>query len=260
VRSREDVASVLELQARGVPLSEIANLTGVPRGTVRDWLAGRVPRGMRSGDGGLIARCEDCGGPTHRPQEFPPSYAYLLGLYLGDGCLSAHPRGVYKLRIVLDLRYPRIVEECEAAIREINVGRRVHRVMRRSNYVESGDYSNVEVSSYSKSWPCLFPQHGPGRKHHRRIELAGWQGELVARNPQLLLRGLIHSDGCRFINTGRKWRHPRYSFSNLSTDIRALFCHACDLLDLHWTTAGHTIYVSRKADVARLDGIIGPKS
>jgi hypothetical protein len=44
---------------------------------------------------------------------------YLLGLYLGDGCISAHPRGVYRLRITLDLRYPGIVEECEAALRAV---------------------------------------------------------------------------------------------------------------------------------------------
>lgn len=24
----------------------------------------------------------------------------------------------------------------------------------------------VEVSLYSKLWPCLLPQHGPGQKHH----------------------------------------------------------------------------------------------
>jgi hypothetical protein len=29
----------------------------------------------------------------------------------------------------------------------------------------------TEVASYSKHWICLFPQHGPGRKHDRRIEL-----------------------------------------------------------------------------------------
>ncbi|MBB4855083.1 hypothetical protein HNP40_002475 [Mycobacteroides chelonae] len=23
----------------------------------------------------------------------------------------------------------------------------------------------VDVAMYSKHWPCLFPQHGPGRKH-----------------------------------------------------------------------------------------------
>jgi hypothetical protein len=34
------------------------------------------------------------------------AYAYLLGLYLGDGCLSEHPRGVYHLRVACAARYP----------------------------------------------------------------------------------------------------------------------------------------------------------
>jgi hypothetical protein len=89
--------------------------------------------------------------------------------------------------------------------------------------------------------------------------LTRWQRDLVEASPQSLIRGLIHSDGCRFINTGRRWRHPRYAFSNLSEDIREIFCDGCDLLALHWTRAGNTIYVSRKADVALLDTFVGPK-
>ena len=62
------------------------------------------------------------------------------------------------------------------------------------------------------------------------------------------------------MNTGRAWRHPRYSFCNVSDGIKAIFCDACDQLDLHWTRTGpKTIYVSRKADVAVLDRIVGPK-
>jgi hypothetical protein len=118
-----------------------------------------------------------------------------------------------------------------------------------------------ELYAYSKAWPCLFPQHGPGRKHEREIALAGWQRRLVARRPTLLLRGLIHSDGCRFQNTGRGWSHPRYSFANKSEDIKRIFCDACELVGLHWTRSGEkTIYVSRKADVAFLDRFVGPKS
>jgi hypothetical protein len=117
------------------------------------------------------------------------------------------------------------------------------------------------VHAYSKSWPCLLPQHGPGKKHERKIALTGWQQELVDLAPGLLLRGLIQSDGCRFINSGSGgWRAPRYSFSNLSIDIKRIFCEACDQLGLHWTTAPPKfIYVSRKADVARLDEFVGPK-
>ncbi|MFZ0976757.1 MAG: hypothetical protein WAN22_31350 [Solirubrobacteraceae bacterium] len=117
----------------------------------------------------------------------------------------------------------------------------------------------VEVSAYWKCWPCLFPQHGAGRKHQRRIELTDWQTTLVDRWPEQLLRGLIHSDGCRFQNTGTNWSWPRYSFSQVSDDIRTIFCDACDRLGLRWTAARPTIYVSRKADVAILDEFVGPK-
>jgi hypothetical protein len=66
-----------------------------------------------------------------------------------------------------------------------------------------------------------LPQHGPGRKHERRIELAAWQREIVDRFPQKFLRGLLHSDGCRTVNrfkttlpSGRvaEYAYPRWFF------------------------------------------------
>jgi hypothetical protein len=119
----------------------------------------------------------------------------------------------------------------------------------------------VEVNAYWKCWPCLFPQHGTGPKHDRPITLTVWQQRVVDRWPEQLLRGLVHSDGCRFRNTGRNnWSWPRYSFVNVSDDIRRIFCDACDLLGLRYTLAkGTTVYVSRKPDVAKLDTFIGPK-
>lgn len=191
----------------------------------------------------------------------PRAYVYLLGLYLGDGTISTHPRRVHRLRIFLDKKYPAIVSECERAMRAVMPDNAVHRLLTVSNC--------FQVSSYSKAWPCLFPQHGPGMKHTRRIWLAEWQRQLAERWPQALIRGMIHSDGCRFINTrGRRdtWSAPRYCFRNLSTDVTSIFCSACDELELGWTGAfpederkAVTIYVSRKADVARMDGFVGPK-
>jgi hypothetical protein len=259
MRRAEEVREVLELAAAGHSASTIARQTGVPRGTVRDWLAGKVPR-RGSAEGFLEGSCDTCGREAHDFLALPLAYVYLLGLYLGDGCISEHRRKVYRLRIVLDLRYPGIVDECAAAIAEVMPENAVHRQKRKGGFTRGEEFTNVEVSAYSKSWPCLFPQHGRGRKHERQIELSEWQRELVARQPQLLLRGLIQSDGCRFINTGRSWRAPRYSFSNLSHDIRTIFCDACDLMGLRWTASGATtIYVSRKADVAILDRFVGPK-
>ena len=232
--------TVRELADRGVPASEIARRAGIPGSTVREWL--RHPRRY---DSEAATECIVCAGEAHRFSELPGSYAYLLGLYLGDGCLSKHPRGVYKLRIALDAKYRGIVEECSAAIEETNRGNAVNRSLRKGY---------VEVYSYSKSWPCLLPQHGTGKKHLRSVSLASWQRDLVGRWPELLLRGLIQSDGSRFMNTGRGRSYPRYNFTNLSRDVQDIFCEACDQLGLRWTRAGEkTIYVSRKSDVAILD-------
>jgi hypothetical protein len=214
---------------------------------VNDWISGRLPRRFMTPDYG----CASCRGAHHRFEELPLSYSYLLGLYLGDGSIASHARGVCRLRLNLDAAYPRILDEAEVAMREVLPASKVNRYPR--------PYGDVEVSSYSKAWPCLLPQHGPGKKHLRRIQLSAWQEKLVRATPHLLLRGLIHSDGCRFVNTGRKWRHPRYAFSNLSADIRLIFAKACDELGLHWTTSGRIVYVSRMADVEKMDRFIGPK-
>ena len=84
------------------------------------------------------------------------------------------------------------------------------------------------------------------------------------------LRGLIHSDGCRVINrftttlpSGRvaEYAYPRYFFSNLSADIRALFCEYCERLGIRWTQSNHrNISVAQRRSVALLDEFIGSKS
>ncbi len=248
------IAQALALAETGRTATEVAGLTGLPRSTVRGWLRGALPRSSAGGE------CPACGGGAHHFGALPAEYMYLLGIYLGDGCISAHRRGVYRLRLFLDARYPRIIEECEAAIRKLRPGSKVARLARSGGYANSAQGSNVELSAYWRGWPCLFPQHGSGRKHERPIVLADWQRELLQAHPESLLRGLIHSDGCRFINTGTNWRHPRYSFSNVANDIRAIFCEACEAIGVHWTAAPRTVYVSKKRDVARLDDFIGPKA
>lgn len=271
MHSRATVAEALRLRdEEDLGARRVARRLGLSIATVRDWHAGKLPRhsrGIRPGDP-VPASCDSCGHDEHRFAELPEAYVYLLGLYLGDGCISTHRRGVHRLRIFLDLAYPRIIEECADAVRQVMPDNSVSKLRRSGSYSTSDEPSNVEVSGFSKSWPCLFPQHGPGPKHRRRIWLAEWQQKLAERLPEALLRGLIHSDGCRFINTGRAgWRHPRYSFSNVSTDVTSIFCTACDKLGLRWTAAfpadeskAVTIYVSRKADVARMDEFIGPKA
>ncbi|MBA2348509.1 MAG: hypothetical protein H0V81_09460 [Solirubrobacterales bacterium] len=243
------------LAAAGATLAEVVALTGVPRSTVRDWLSGAA-RGPRAQD---ARRCGRCGDLHDAAVTETAAYAYLLGIYLGDGCISPGPRGVHRLRVNLDSRYPEIIEECAESLRFLAPRNRVGRQLRSGGFETSRPGSATELSVYAKWWPCLIPQHGPGRKHRRPIVLVEWQAPVLGPHAGAFLRGLLHSDGCRFINTGTNWRHPRYSFSNRSDDIRGLFTSACDVLGLRWTTAPYTVYVSRKDDVARLDAIVGPK-
>lgn len=119
----------------------------------------------------------------------------------------------------------------------------------------------VVVSHYSKHWPCLLPQHGPGRKHLRPITPDSWQEVLVKTASQQFVRGLIDSDGCRVVANDRGVRSVRYHFSNRSDDIRGLFCAALDELGIPWTRPRwFEIAVYRKAAVARLDEFVGPKA
>lgn len=164
------------------------------------------------------------------------------------------PRDVYTLRITLDDAYPAIIDECYEAmarVRGVNT--------QPPNIVPAPGCCNV--TSYWKHWPCVFPQHGVGPKHLRPIVLDHWQRRIASDHPERLLRGLIHSDGCRDRNVVKGKSYPRYSFSNESHDIKGIFLDACEQVGLRWTTPNHKVVaLSRRSDVERLDSFIGPKS
>ncbi len=126
----------------------------------------------------------------------------------------------------------------------------------------------AEVISCSRHWPCLFPQHGPGRKHLRNIELQPWQRIIVTQHPGAFARGLFHSDGYRGINRvraqlaeGARWyEYPRYLFTNESEDILRLCGETLDRLGVAWRfSRRNAISVARREAVARLDEFVGPK-
>jgi hypothetical protein len=243
--SAEQFDGAKRLMAAGENDRAIGRQIGVPRSTVRDWRLHpqRRPR---------LVSASAC-GRIHDFAAVPAdAYCYLFGLYLGDGCISRAGR-VWRLRITLDKKYAAIVDRCRDAIDVLMPGQRASLVAQPT--------ACVVVSLYSKHWPCLFPQHGPGRKHTRHIRLAPWQELLVERAPEQFVRGLIDSDGCRVVANDRGVKSVRYHFSNRSDDIRGLFCAALDRLGIPWTRPSqYVIAVYRKAAVARLDEFVGPKA
>lgn len=245
----ETRALALAAIAAGESFNSISKRLEVSRATLRDWR----DRPGRRGDPTACPRCTNGSLPAG-------PYAHLLGLYLGDGCLSKLKKDVYSLRIACDDSYPRLIDEAAEAITAVHPNRPVHRV-------QAVGY--ISVLSYWKHWPCLFPQYGPGPKHLRPIELAEWQGEIVACHPDLFLRGLFNSDGCRVANWAvrtvggvrKRYDYPRYMFSNESADIMGLCQWALDLLAVPWRMPRrNALSVARRAGVARLDEFIGPKS
>jgi hypothetical protein len=251
-RPRKQFELVKGLVAAGLSSREVAAVTDVPYGTVRVWRRRITP--PRGGHVPLTVPLE-----TWRPPD-RAAYAYLLGIYLGDGCLVEPPRGCAQLVITLDDRYPSVITEVREAIERTIPVIRV-RSARRPGC--------TAVLASHPIWPFAFPQHGPGRKHEREIRLTDWQREITHAHPKALIRGLIHSDGSRCVNrfkvklpSGRigAYAYVRYFFTNYSADIRGIFCEHCDVLGIRWTQSSFkNVSVAHRCSVALLDSFVGPK-
>jgi hypothetical protein len=184
------------------------------------------------------------------------SYCRLLGTYLGDGHVASAPRAEV-LRISCDAAYPGLIADTVNDLRALRPGRPVHVSRRRGT-------GCVVVQASWRSWSLVFPQHGPGPKHLRDITLTGWQRELTRTHPEAFVRGLVNSDGCRYLNRvvvrGRAYAYPSYAFKNASTDLHALLREHLDLLGIAWRRAGaRTTAMTTRDAVARLDEFVGPK-
>ena len=226
-------------------MNAVSKGLGVSRAAIREW---RDRPDARSAPDGCPA-----------PMPGSPAYAALLGYYLGDGCISRNHR-TYSLRITCDKTLPGIIKDITACVEAVRRDHRTHLV--RAPGV-------VVVQSYRNHWPCLFPQHGPGRKHQRTLGMADWQWAIVAEHPADFLRGLFHSDGCRVNNwatrtvAGQKRRqeYPRWQFVNESAEIMRWCGQALDLVGIEWRqTSRRTLSVSRREAVAQLDARIGLKT
>jgi len=251
---RGTVDMALVLSDADVLDRETALICGVSIGAIRHWRYGNRRSGTSNGKARSV--CPRCDGRTLDG----PAYAYLLGLYLGDGNITRGRRDVYALNVACCDAWPGLMTAARQAIVAVMPSNKVFAVRK---------VGCTLLKSTSKHWPCLFPQHGPGRKHTRRIALEPWQDALVGAFPGDFVRGLFHSDGCRCTNRvrrrcsdGDRWyAYPRYFFSNESADILGLCAVALDNLEISWRfSRRNVISVARREAVSRLDELVGPKS
>ena len=241
----------MERVREGELRTHVARQLGLSPTTVGAWVQAEAPELVPPVRG--CWRCDPAVPPVDAG-----AYAQLLGLYLGDGCLGKGAR-TWSLRITCDDGWPGVANEVAHVLGQVT-GNCVSRAAKPGCH---------DVQAYSQHWACLFPQHGPGKKHQRRIALQPWQQEVVQAHPGRLLRGLFHSDGWRGSNVAVKrgpggsvtrYRYSRYEFTNKSGDIRGICTDALDLLGIDWRRNGtFRISVNRRAAVAALDEHVGPK-
>ena len=237
--------AALALIAEGVNDCEVSRRLGVPRTTVRDWRNPRyVPKPREV--------CWRCWRPTRALLFSDADYAELLGLYLGDGHISALAR-TERLRIFLDARHSTIVDDTEALLRRCFPENRVGRLLPRDDRM-------VVLWLYYGHLSCLFPQHGPGKKHDRPITLEPWQEARGRAAPWAFIKGCIRSDGCVFINRTGRYEYLSYCFDNHSADIRALFVDACRQVGVERRPAGNSVRIYQRPSVALMLEHVGLKS
>lgn len=249
----------LALLRGGAKNADVARELNVPKGTISYWKhEDRAKRGECPGRRSPL--CPRCDGR----ELDEAAYAYLLGLYLGDGhIVQSRAMKVPSLSISCADTWPGLIDACVRAMQSVLPGNHASKVQRQGCF---------EVKIYSMHLGCLFPQHGPGRKHERPIALEPWQQTIVTAHPWEFIRGLIHSDGSRITHwterviggRPKRYEYARYFFTNSSADIIGLFTDALDRVGVDWKPANQSrtaqnISVARKASVALMDIHVGPK-
>lgn len=179
-------------------------------------------------------------------------------MYLGDGCISGAPR-TQRLRISLDSKYPRIIEDGRILLERFFPENRVDIVTHHKG-------NGVDLSVYNRHLACLFPQVGPGLKHLRPIRPELWQWAIIATAPWPFIRGCIRTDGCVFINKTGKYEYLSYHFGNMSRDIAQLLAFALKRAGVEYRhTSGckrqiNNIRINRRASVLEMMRNVGVKT
>jgi hypothetical protein len=258
VRPQSVIDSALAASSAGMRDADNARLHGVAVKTIRRWRRLYQRRGQVRGQQHLAPPCPRCDDGRLDPA----AYSELLGWYLGDGYISKGRREVYNLHIYNDKAYEQLNADILELMRSVKPGSRPHTRL----------VPGCVVSTVSwKHWPCLFPQHGPGRKHERAIVLEEWQEEIVTAFPADFCVGCFRAPPDRAgpgrrkgeeIEEGRRRSERSDERREPSRNPSPCFCASqLGLVEVAWRQSGPwTISVSRREAVAALDELIGPKS
>lgn len=192
------------------------------------------------------------------------SYSYILGFYLGDGCLANAKGRSYTIMLANQADFYVMNKELMNSLQIIFPSKKVAFYKR-----PASNCCDIKLTAINLGE--LFP-HGKGTKHTRKIELTDWQWEIVFAYPQKFIKGLIQSDGCRFSPRFKECpTYIIYQFSNCSEDIHKILQNVSDRIGLSYTfrsakrrikdnhAQSYMTSFNKKKDVETLDSFIGPK-
>jgi len=255
-------------------MMEVSRITGIKWSTIRNYKTGRskcaeefkeslghVIKKYATGKDYLISLNNNITEETAYAY-----YSFILGLYLGDGCISKLPR-TKKLSIYLDLKYEKLNKYIEFVMKEL-FNKQPYIIDYSKIKNDKNRFNMIEIIYHNCNLGILFPHEGVGNKHLRKIELSDWQKEILV--PEEFIKGLMFSDGCFYYDKFNKKYF--YNFSNCSTDIANLCVeylnkieiinnmHTKKTLSKKSKTLSHSVNVYKVGQVEKLHDLIGDKN
>lgn len=177
-------------------------------------------------------------------------YSYIYGLYLGDGCVHRHKKGVYALTISLDSKYMELINVVRNSLSEFS-GNKVRSYLR-------GNYYNLSI--YGKHICDIFIKYGVGKKNENYVFLP----DILIKNicHKSMLRGLFHSDGSYYYDKHNKKYF--YNFTNKSKHITDIFIMCLSNLeikyDLQYNRRTYIVGIRKKSEIIKFKDIVGVKN
>lgn len=249
-KSVEEYNLVMKMYSEGIKICDIVKKLNINRSTVSNWVRNKNGKSFVHKTNSKLPIIYD---PLKYLYELSPGidnkyrnsvYSYVLGLYLGDGCLTILPRTV-KLAISVDLKYPKLNNDICNSINTIFSKKPSILPKRSKGKLTKG----IDIAIYHNNLQILFPQHGLGKKHLRSIILTDWQKSII--DYRWLLKGLIMSDGSFYIT--KKDNHQRYNFSNCSLDIMLIIEKCLNYFSIKYCRRISVSKNPKHADIYRLE-------
>jgi DNA-binding transcriptional regulator WhiA len=240
--TEELIQKVLEDYNSGKNKSQLEKEYNISRSTIRYWIDNK--------DSIFIPKTTDktLDVIIQEIKNNKETYNYILGLYLGDGCISPHKMS-YKLRITQDNKYPKSIIDIKNILNSFFP----------NNTFTCNPKGCTVIGIYDKNLPLYFPQHAPGKKHDRKIKLADYQRDNL--DYENLMKGLWVSDGSYYL---AQKKYECYNFTNKSTDIISLFEECLNSFNIAYRkrmkkNGVWILEITKKSEVSKMKDLIGVK-